>query len=418
MSKWCLKDQVEYAKGNSGTCKKVDKLETDGDFSVFYGTFSLNNDSGGDTVYLSDENNNLVDSRTYASTKAAQSYAFDGTAWRWTSTPTPDAENQFDKIPKIKIKKDDAVYINMYAYFSVAVEDQNKDTKFTWDFGDGHKSYLQDTKHKYLETGAYAASLRVHDGKIDETLDFEVEVEKYKAPKIRIVGFSPNPKGSDTENEWIDIINISKKKVNLKGWSIATGWENFYNHPIRADFKIKPGKTEKLTRDICAFTLANVRNKLELRSPDGKTVQEIKYDHGKKSIAEDEIYQKNKSSWEWIAPPDAAEKNTPPKNSESPTEKNFLPPTETTASDATANQQNLGKYSAAPDEKKNLATRNNLVNYNLAVKFDLNTALPRVAGAATARNISSLPHRHWLIAWVDSLWMKINSEINYTINML
>lgn len=417
-SKWCLEDETEHKKGDSGKCKKFEDVKTMGDFTVFYGTFSLNNDSGGDTVYLFDGDKNLVDSRSYAATKAQQAYAFDGSAWRWTSQPTPGEENQFDKIPQIKIKKEDNVFKDMWTHLSVAVEDQNKDTKFTWDFGDGHKSYLQDTKHKYTDTGTYNCSLYVHDKKIEETLEFSINVKKYKAPKIRIIRFSANPKGSDTENEFIILKNASKKKINLKGWSIATGWKNLYNHPIRDDFKIKPGKSKKLTRGICAFTLANTKDKLELRGPDGKTVQKIKYDHGKTSITEDEIYQKNKKSWEWIMPPDITpKKNTPPKTYAPPkTGRPDATPTETTTTNHPMPQEYLGKYSTSLDWQNKISVRNNLVNYNLQIKFALAENPSRVAGVATARNIYLPPHRHWLVVWLDNLWMKINFTLNHFIN--
>jgi hypothetical protein len=417
-SKWCLKDEVEHGKGDKGKCKKIDNMESGNDFVVFYGTFSLNNDSKGDSVYLSDSDNNFVDSQSYFSTKAGQSYSFDGSVWRWTSQSTPGAENKFDKVPKIKIQKDDPVFKDMYADFSVDVKDQNKNTKFTWDFGDGHKSYLADTKHKYDGTGTYQASLRVHDGKIDETIDFEVEVEKYKAPKIQIVGFSPNPKGSDTNNEWIEVKNNAKKKINLKGWSIATGWDTFYNHPIRKDFKIKSGKSKRLTRDICAFALANTKDKLELRGPDGKTVQKITYDHGKNSIAEDELYQKGKGGWTWIAPPTEADPKGLQKQTLGVSPGKILPAASPKANIVTPEiKQNLGKHSSAPDWENKIANRNNLANYALAVKFALADSLPRVAGAATEKII--LPQqKHWLVAWLDSFWVEINSGANWVMNKL
>ncbi|MDR3559378.1 MAG: lamin tail domain-containing protein, partial [Candidatus Pacebacteria bacterium] len=230
-----------------------------------------------------------------------------------------------------------------------------------------------------------------------------------------IVSFSPNPKGSDTDNEWIEIENNSKKKINLKGWSIATGWEIFYNHPIRTDFKIKPGQTEKLTRDICAFTLANTKDKIKLRSPDGKAIQEITYDHGKKTIAEDELYQKNKDSWVWITPQKTTDLGGLQKQTSEVVARAPATSEQKLNTSITEIQAALGKYSAAPDEKKKLATRNDLVNYNLAVKFNLNAASPRVAGMATIRDISQ-PEKHWLVSWLDELWMEINSALNHLLN--
>ncbi|MFZ2882326.1 MAG: lamin tail domain-containing protein, partial [Candidatus Moraniibacteriota bacterium] len=274
-SDWTIKD----SKGAKG---KISRHEKDGAFIVFYGSFSLNNDSKGDTVFLYDKKDALIASQKYATGKTAYSYSFDGSAWRWTPHITPGADNEFAEILSGKIKKDKTIYAGVYANFEVS--NSKKAKKFTWNFGDGHKSYLKKTRHKYEKTGKYTASLKITGDGEDNLIEFEIKVEKYNAPKVRIISLSANPKGSDTKNEWIEIENKSKKKVNLKGWSIATGWKKFINHPIREDFEIKPGKSKKLLRDICAFSLTNTKNKLELRSPDGKTIQDMKYNHKDASI--------------------------------------------------------------------------------------------------------------------------------------
>ena len=289
-SDWTIKD----SKGAKG---KISRYKKDGAFIVFYGSFSLNNDSKGDTVFLYDKKGNLIASQKYATGKSAYSYSFDRSTWRWTPHITPNAKNEFAEILSGKIKKDKTIYAGAYANFEVT--DSKNAKKFTWNFGDGHKSYLKKTRHKYEKTGKYNASLKISGNGEDNLINFEVEVKKYHAPKIRITSLSANPKGLD-KNEFILIENKSTKKVNLKGWSVATGWKKLINHPIRENFEIKAGKSKKLTKKICAFTLVNTKDKIELRDPSGKIVQKIKYDHGKKSISDDEIYTKIDSNWQWI----------------------------------------------------------------------------------------------------------------------
>ena len=419
-SKWCLKDKTENDKGEKGSCKKISSLDKNDNLDVFYGTFSLNNDSKGDTVFLYDASKALVDSRAYASPKSGHAYAFDGTAWRWTSLTTPGKENLFDKILHGKISKDDEMYKNIYAHFEVKAGRDAQ--KFTWDFGDGHKSYLQKTKHKYEKTGHYAASLKITGNGEDALYAFTVEVKKYVAPKIWIMKISPNPKGSDTENEWIEIQNNSKKKMNLKGWSVATGWDNLVNHPIREDFFIKADKTKKLSHDICAFTLTNAKDKLELRDPSGKAVQKIQYDHGKKSIQEETLYQKKEgSNWEWSEPATAEGASLA-----SAENKQDAPPAIFTPA-PTISAADLGKYSLDPAWQKKQNYQIELATFSSALEIPaaINNATPHVLGARIViydgnyyTFTSAIPQKHWVITFAETFWLKINSGINRVLNVI
>jgi len=416
-SDWVIKD----SKGTKG---KISKHEKNGNFYVFYGSFSLNNDSNGDTVFLHDKNGNLVDSQKYSSTKSAHSFSFDGSSWRWTSLSTPGGENSFDKILSGKIILPKKIYKNTYAYFDVLADDDAK--KFTWNFGDDHKSYLKKTKHKYEKTGKYKGSLKITGDGEDKVYEFEVKVEKYNAPKIRIKSISPNPKGSDTKNEWIEIKNESKDKINLKNWSIATGKEKLVNHPIREDFKIKKGKTKKLTKKICAFTLGNEKTKIELRDPSGKVVQKIKYDRKKDKIAEDEIYEKNKNNkWVWnagnVETPNLGFSTTEINKIATPS----LPQEETNFNiSASEIQTNLGKYSLSSDWQKRQKNRQKLAysSHNINLPEKLLDQNKRVLGAENLRfqeNFYTFTKpenkKHWALNFSENIWTKTNSFLNYLI---
>ena len=417
-------------KDSKGAKGKISKKEKIGNFIVFYGSFSLNNDSKGDTVFLYDKKDNLIASQKYANGKSARSFSFDGSSWRWTSSPTPGGENFFDKILSGKLILPKHVYKNTYAYFNVKADEGAK--KFTWNFGDGHKSYLKSTKHKYEKTGKFSGSLKITGDGEDKSYDFTVKVEKYDAPKIRIVSFSPNPKGSDTENEWIEIKNQSKDKINLKGWSIATGKDKLINHPIREDFKIKKGKTKKLTKKICAFTLGNEKTKIELRDPSGKVVQKIKYDRKKNKIAEDEIYKKNDAGWSWIETPSNIENKI--KNPLLPLGEGARRADEGTSTTTEENiidipdseiQASLGKYTTSPIWQKKQKTRHNLAYSKHTITFPekLIPQNSRVLGVETGfKPISTENYysfttptnqRHWAIKLLENSWDKINFSLNY-----
>ena len=200
--------------------------------------------------------------------------------------------------------------------------------------------------------------------------------------------------------------------INLKNWSVATGWKNLINHPIREDFKIKAGKSKKLLRDICGFTLTNTRNKLELRSPDGKAVQKIKYDHGEKSIEEDEVYKKIGNDWTWV------------KNQ---TSSSLLEDSKILTVASSEIQASLGKYSFNQNWENRKIKFKKLAYSGFGINIPekiLNNNLV-VLGVETARAendfyIFTKPEnrRHWLIAWSKNILEKINSKLNLLLNKI
>lgn len=261
--------------------------------------FALNN-SGNESVTLFDPNGKEVSKVEYNGSKKNTSLNLDGLRWRGSKFLTPGAENILNNEPYGKVKIDDDIFLNAYADFSVSTGDKDGEkVKVIWDFGDNHKSYLAKTRHKYKAIGKYQASVKLSDGNEDVIKNFEIEVKKFPHPKVKIISFTANPIGKDSEMEIIVIENKSKKKINLQGWSVATGTKNLVNHPITEKFEIKKKQSKEITREISKFTLNNRKGKIELRYPDGKVADKIKYDHGKNSIGDDEVYTKESGKWEW-----------------------------------------------------------------------------------------------------------------------
>lgn len=273
--------------------------------------FALNN-SGNETVFLFDSFENEISKAAYSgSAKENVSYNFDGATWRWSKFLTPGAENIFNNLPTVSAKKKNKIYAGVYAEFSAKGKDADKDKlKYVWDFGDGHKSYKKETRHKYEKVGKYEVVLKVSDGSEDRTESFTVEVKKFPHSKVEIISISPNPAGKDSEAEYILIKNASKKKINLQNWSIATGSKKLYNHPIGKELVIKSGETKKIARDVSNFALNNKKAKIELRYPDGKVAAKIKYEKAGSAVAEGELYAKVDKKWRWIAAKPAAIKNS------------------------------------------------------------------------------------------------------------
>ncbi len=273
-------------------------LETDGNIAS-HGYFALKdeislNDDGGNRITLIDKSKVIVHEICYSKTKENVSLNYTSSGWRG-GTPTPGAANILNNLPTTKEKVPKKGYKGMPVAMAAKGKDADKDKlKYTWDFGDGHKSYKAETSHTYEKNGEYTVTLTVSDGSDDTLETFTIKIVSYEAPDVRIVSFIPNPDGKDTDSEWILIENREKKKpADLKGFGIATGWKKLANHPVRESFIIPPKSSARLTREYSLFTLPNEKGKIELRAPDGEVLQEIKYKL-EKSAPEDAVYIKKK----------------------------------------------------------------------------------------------------------------------------
>ncbi len=293
LSSWEIRDASATGKYTFPDGKSISAL---GYLVVTDENFSLSLNNSNETVSLWDKEKRLVHRVQYEKTKEGVALNLVGGNLRGARKPTPGVSNSENADPVTKERVPKKGYRGFTTEFRARGKDGDGDKlKFTWDFGDGHKSYRENTSHKYLKSGRYTVTLSTDDS-IDTTQEtFEIKIEKYEAPKVSIVSFVPNPKGNDSDLEWIEIENREKREINLKGFSIATGTKkkSIANHPIREDFIIPPKSVKRLTRDYSLFTLGNERGHIELRAPDGEVLQHLKYKFDK-SLADDAVLKKEK----------------------------------------------------------------------------------------------------------------------------
>ncbi|HBI51029.1 MAG TPA: hypothetical protein DDY21_04250 [Candidatus Moranbacteria bacterium] len=364
------------------------------------------------------------------SAKKGRSYNFNGSAWSWSQFLTEGKENIFNSEPYGKIKIDEDVFVDVYADFSVSTGDGNGDkVKISWDFGDNHKSSLAKTRHKYENVGIYNGSVKLSDGSEDVLQNFIVEVKKFPHPDVVITTINANPAGSDSEFETITIENKSKKKIDLNGWSVATGSKTLVNHPISEKLTLKKKEIKVITREFSKFTLNNKKGKIELRYPDGKVASKIKYDHGKTSIEENEIYQKVKGGWVWVgAKQDTIIKKQPARiatqsvaggDTKNSAQETIIKQQETNNSQDT-NSNNQTDTGIVVVERENKL----LVKNNEFVKIELLKNTPRVLGAETVREIdgiyfftSEVPQKeHYAVSFFKNIFASLNLQLNNLLN--
>ncbi|HPN96192.1 MAG TPA: lamin tail domain-containing protein [Candidatus Moranbacteria bacterium] len=349
----------------------------------------------------------------------------------WKEGGVEEKIPESDKSAGINIKTDKEIYPNIYANFKVEYSGATSATKYTWNFGDGHKSYKQKTRHKYNNEGKYQASVTIRGDK-SAIKNFELEVKDFNAPKVKITAIVPNPKGKDS-GEYILIQNKSKKKINLLNWSIATGWKNLYNHPIKKDFVIKKGETKKLTKKISLFTLNNTKTKLELRTPSGEAVQKIKYNRKKDKIEEDEIFEISGKKWEWNKPPTDTKKEPENKKINNAAENPISSSEKLKAETENNSEENKKNMIITPQSEIDAAigkfTKNSrwegkksaqlqLIAYgtNISMPTNLPNNQGMVLGIYAEKKFEK--EKHWTKKLSGDWWKKINFGLNWCLNKI
>ncbi|HAR99883.1 MAG: Microbial collagenase [Candidatus Moranbacteria bacterium GW2011_GWC2_37_73] len=357
------------------------------------------------------------------SAKKGRSYNFDGSVWSWSQFLTEGKENIFNSQPYGKVKIDEDVFANVYADFSVSSGDRDGDKiKISWDFGDGHKSSLAKTRHKYENVGTYNGSVKLSDGSEDVLQNFVVEVKKFPHPEVKIIAISANPTGADTGVEYITVQNKSKNKINLSGWSIATGWKKFINHPIGEDVIIKKDKSKEIRSDVSSFTLNNTKSKIQLRYPDGKVAYEVKYKKVE-GIKEGEVYEKIKSGWGWIGGEKAESHQSSAIGNQKETSIVL-----SAVSHLSSEIQNTGKsdYEEAVALVE-VKRENKLISAsNDDIRIELLKGVPRVNETRAVREVDGIyfftpqiPEKeHYAILFLKNIFSEINSGLNMIFNFI
>ncbi len=105
----------------------------------------------------------------------------------------------------------------------------------------------------------------------------------------------PSPKGSDAEEEWIEIFNQNDFEISLSGWQISDTTGAVKIHPLPENTKISPKGFLVLSRPTTQITLNNFGDGLKLVQPDGKETDSINYENAPVG----ESYNREGSVWLW-----------------------------------------------------------------------------------------------------------------------
>ncbi len=157
---------------------------------------------------------------------------------------------------------------------SLSSDPDNDTLTFFWNFGDGATDTEGIPKHTYLYPGQYIVTLLVSD---NEFSDLDIITVNVYNKSIIISEFMPDPEGTDTENEWIELYNQSNQIANLTNWQIDDQEDGSSPFIFPSNSLIGPEQFLVLRRSITKIALNNDNDQVRLLYPDGSLATEVNY---------------------------------------------------------------------------------------------------------------------------------------------
>ncbi|MEX2054926.1 MAG: lamin tail domain-containing protein, partial [Candidatus Andersenbacteria bacterium] len=147
---------------------------------------------------------------------------------------------------------------------------EDDDLTFTWNFSDGTTANGLEVSHTFTTAGNQSVSITVSDGAVGATaqLALTVTAPTY-SDQVVINEVLPNPVGSDTSSEFIELKNIGSATVDLGGWQLDDQEGGSTPYTIAAHITIAPGALKVLTRAETKLALNNDTDTVRLLDPTG-----------------------------------------------------------------------------------------------------------------------------------------------------
>lgn len=267
-----------------------------GDRRVYYRKetkISLNN-SGSDSVKLFTASGALADSVAYdggVGEDESYSRGVDGAFVRTTAI-TPGEENIFVKknhapVAEVTLPKKSSVG-EVIVFDASDTTDEDQDTlTFTWFVNNQKIAEGALAQYTFTDPGKHIVSLAVSDGVNDVVKEQKkIDVKQSETATIlagsgqfdtliRVSEIFPDPEGSDTEEEFIELYNEGEYEVDISGWYIddTEGGSRAFRVPDGT--VIAPKQYMVFDRTLTGIALNNTNDSARLLFPDKTLAEEI-----------------------------------------------------------------------------------------------------------------------------------------------
>ncbi|MDD2807299.1 MAG: lamin tail domain-containing protein [Patescibacteria group bacterium] len=265
-----------------------------------------------DTITLAAKNNKIINQISYNHlAQEDESYQINGDDYQWVK-PSP---NKILELPPtiwpLAIAYGPTVAkVGEIIMFdgSDSFDPQHRALTLNWEFGDGQSRDGEMVRHLFLSAGKFKIKLSatVDQGLTSSTtLSINIvdpnqqlatttatstpeTIEKNNftispkaKPDIMLAEYLPDPVGSDTDHEFIELYNNEPKPIDLSGWQLDDDVNGSKPFTILDNTIIEPNSYLVFTRPQTKIALNNDSDSVRLFSPNGDIIDESTYDSSK-----------------------------------------------------------------------------------------------------------------------------------------
>ncbi len=185
---------------------------------------------------------------------------------------------------------DEAAVNELLTFSAEDSSDPNGDVlTYQWDFGDGTSPPAGGgsvVTHAYTSGGTKAVTVTVSDGALSAAASLQVTVSTpVYSNEVIINEFLPDPVGSDTDNEFIELLNSGGSSVDLSGWKLDDADGGSSPFSIASGTVVSAGGYASFTRTVTKLALNNDGDSVRLLSPDGGVKASTSYDDSSEGLS-------------------------------------------------------------------------------------------------------------------------------------
>ncbi len=166
----------------------------------------------------------------------------------------------------------------------------NNELTFSWTYGDGTTGSGATVSHAYSSAGSFVVTLTVADGVVEAETSRSVTITApVYSSSIVINELLPNPAGSDTSTEFIELQNTGTDSVDLAGWQLDDADGGSAPYTITTATILNGGSIKSFSRADTKLALNNTGDSVRLLDPSGVVKSSYTYSS---SVPEGQSYNR------------------------------------------------------------------------------------------------------------------------------
>lgn len=180
----------------------------------------------------------------------------------------PPVNTAPEAVAGVDVTTNVGVSVSFSAEDSTDTEDD--ELTYSWDFGDGSSGMGEEVAHMYASAGSYTVLLTVNDGTLTDTDSLVATVTAPTYSDALVINeFLPDPIGSDTTAEFIELFNTGSETIDLAGWKLDDADGGSAAYMIFAGTTIRGGAYLSFNRSETKLALNNEGDMVRLLTPTG-----------------------------------------------------------------------------------------------------------------------------------------------------